>query len=370
MKKKMNDNKFGMTENRTSLLPHFADFYSSESSDYYRKYIFINYLYFSCFITHMTFALIFKLIEANNLISFCLINACVYLFCILLNIKGFYRSGLAFFAIEVHLFILLCCFTFGDVGFHYFLFPVVALLFLISFENETFRLVWAAADSLIFVGLNYYVTKHQPQGNFEPHALEILRFVNTYSTFFFLGFAGYYSSQYAIKVEKTLKKIATTDILTGLSNRRDFISKIQVEMARFDRNKKSFSVVMGDIDHFKKFNDTYGHKCGDYVLYQIAQIIKNSLRQQDCVGRWGGEEFILLLPETNLKEGDKVAEKIRNTVVSNFFTYQKNKLSVTMSFGVSVYTHAMSMEEIIDKADKCLYYAKNAGRNRVISLLE
>ena len=366
----MNDINLEMAGNRKSLFPRSDYLYSSDSSEYYRKYVFINYLYFSCFITHMTFALIFKWIEANNLISFCLINACVYLFCILLNIKGFYRSGLAFFAVEVHLFILLCCFIFGDVGFQYYLFPVVALLFLISFENETFRLVWAVTDSLIFVGLNYYVTKQQPQGDFEPYALEILRFVNTYATFFFLGFAGYYSSQYAIKVEKTLKKIATTDTLTGLSNRRDFISKIQVEMARFDRSKKSFSVVMGDIDHFKKFNDTFGHKCGDYVLHQIAQIIKNSLRQQDSVGRWGGEEFILLLPETNLKEGDKVAEKIRNTIASNSFTYQKNKLTVTMSFGVSVYTHAVSMEEIIDKADKCLYFAKDAGRNRVISLLE
>jgi len=240
---------------------------------------------------------------------------------------------------------------------------------------------------LIFAGLNYYITIIKPDlleqnllpkltewliikpYKYDPY-IDILLFINTYTTFFFLGFAGYYYSQYAVKAEKMLQKIATTDELTGLSNRRDFIEKYKMESARFDRNKRIFSIVMGDIDHFKKFNDTYGHECGDYVLSKIAKIIKTTLRQLDILGRWGGEEFIILLPETNLEDGDKVADKIRNTIESSTFSYKHQELTVTMSFGVSVYDHPMSMEEVIDKADQCLYYAKEAGRNCVIALKE
>ena len=133
--RQMYDYNSGLTDAQKSLFHRSADFPESVSSEYYRKFVFINYIYFTCFIFHGAFAFIFKLIEAKELTLFCLVNACVYLFCILLNIKGFYKTGIAFFAIEVHLFILLCAFTFGDAGFHYYLFPVVALLFLISFEN-------------------------------------------------------------------------------------------------------------------------------------------------------------------------------------------------------------------------------------------
>ena len=167
-------------------------------------------------------------------------------------------------------------------------------------------------------------------------------------------------------LEEKLKKAAHTDLLTGLYNRRGFYDKFKTEMSRFKRNHKLFSIIMGDIDFFKKINEIYGHECGVYVIKRISEIIKSSLREQDIVGRWGGEEFIILLPETELEGGKISAEKICKKIYSNTFSYKKNNFKATMSFGVSIYNDIMSMEEICNKTDKCLLKAKKTGRNRVV----
>ncbi len=169
------------------------------------------------------------------------------------------------------------------------------------------------------------------------------------------------------KAEKELQEAARTDSLTGLSNRRDFIEKFNFEISRFKRNNKPFSIVMGDIDYFKKINDTYGHVCGDTVLQKIAALMRASLRHQDSVGRWGGEEFIILLPETGLQGGVQSTEKIRRRIQSEQFDHDGKSFTVTMSFGVSLYDHSLPMEKIIKTADERLYKAKAAGRNRVVA---
>ena len=168
------------------------------------------------------------------------------------------------------------------------------------------------------------------------------------------------------KMEEKLKKAASTDPLTGLSNRRDFNQKIKNEIIRFNRNNRPFSIILGDIDFFKKINDMYGHECGDYVLKSIAKIMKSSKRQLDVICRWGGEEFIALLPETDLQGGEKYAEKIRQKISSNTFHFRDNTFKATICFGVVIFDLTMSLKEVINSADKCLYKAKSEGRNRVI----
>ncbi|MBN1294752.1 MAG: diguanylate cyclase [Candidatus Latescibacteria bacterium] len=360
----------GLIDRLTSVFHRPLTLHPDLPSEYYRRFVFVNYIYFSSFVAHVLFWFIFEVIHAEDMALFSLVTAAVYLFCILLNFKGFYTTGIVFFAIEINLFILMCVFTFGDAGFHYFFFPIFSLLFLISIDQPIFRIVWAIVECVLFGVLSYYLPEISKKNEFDPYIIDFLRVLNTYLSFFFLGFAGYYYSQYALKAENLLRKIATTDSLTGLSNRRDFINKIKNEMARFDRNNKPFTVVMGDIDHFKKCNDTFGHDFGDFVIQRTAQLMVSSLRQQDFVGRWGGEEFLVVLPETTLEKGDKVAEKIRTVIASSPFSFRGKKYSVTMSFGVSVYDHAMTMDDVINKADECLYIAKGAGRNRVVALKE
>ena len=169
-----------------------------------------------------------------------------------------------------------------------------------------------------------------------------------------------------------LDMVARKDTLTQLSNRRDFLEKFQYEIHRFERNGKPFCVVLGDIDDFKSVNDNCGHDCGDFVLVNIAKMLKSSVRKHDVVGRWGGEEFILLLPEASLAGGKKAAEGIRKKIKTETFFFKKREisLSITMTFGVSEFngTTGTNIDECIKKADEALYSGKRKGKNCVVAL--
>ena len=167
-----------------------------------------------------------------------------------------------------------------------------------------------------------------------------------------------------------LKKLtldSETDPLTGLFNRRTFMQKIENEALRFKRTQKIFSILFGDIDLFKKINDTYGHLAGDAILVSISHILNTEKREIDQVARWGGEEFLILLPETNLKGAVQLGNKIRKSISAKPITHEGQEINVTMSFGVSEYNSETHIEKIIDLADQRLYLAKNSGRNKVVS---
>ncbi len=168
---------------------------------------------------------------------------------------------------------------------------------------------------------------------------------------------------------KKLDLVSRKDTLTQLSNRRDFLEKFQHEIHRFERNSKPFSVVLGDIDDFKAVNDSYGHDCGDFVLVHIAKILKSSVRKPDVVGRWGGEEFILLLPEAPLAGGEKAAEGIRKKIEAErfFFKNREISLSITITFGVSEFNGTTKIDGCIKKADEALYAGKKKGKNCVVA---
>ena len=162
-----------------------------------------------------------------------------------------------------------------------------------------------------------------------------------------------------------LMEMARTDPLTALANRRGMLEKIEYEIYRYERNKKSFVLVMGDIDDFKKINDRFGHECGDFILKSLSNTMISVLRKQDIVGRWGGEEFLLMLPETELNGGMLVMEKIRKMIDEQSLYYKGNVLHITITFGVVEYDNKLTVQEVIDRADQALYDGKNAGKNRV-----
>ncbi|CAN2039979.1 two-component system, cell cycle response regulator [Candidatus Magnetomoraceae bacterium gMMP-15] len=168
-----------------------------------------------------------------------------------------------------------------------------------------------------------------------------------------------------IKSQKQLKLAARTDSLTKLSNRRDMIKKIKEERIRFERSNKPFSIILCDIDDFKQFNDQYGHDCGDFVLVTIAKIMSLNVRKQDLVARWGGEEFLLLLPETELEGGKIVAESLRTIISNNVYEYGGNKFNIYMTFGVSEFSKFLTVDECIKIADNALYKGKSEGKNCV-----
>ncbi len=174
-------------------------------------------------------------------------------------------------------------------------------------------------------------------------------------------------NQAAIVLDNTkLFKLAITDGLTGLYLVRHFKNKLASEEKRAKRYNKIFSILFFDIDHFKKFNDTYGHHIGDEVLKQVASIFKNSLRDGiDIAARYGGEEMIALLPETDIKGAYIVAERLRNAVANHEFTGYKTSLHVTISIGISEFPSSDTDSlELIRKADTALYQSKEGGRNK------
>ena len=155
-------------------------------------------------------------------------------------------------------------------------------------------------------------------------------------------------------------------MLTGLHNRRHLQEQIYAEAARHQRNRSPFSLAIMDIDHFKQFNDNFGHDCGDHVLTHTAQVIKQHIRQQDLAGRWGGEEFLLLLPDTQATGAKVLCEKVRRQIQQTPTSYKLKSHAVTVSIGVAELIPGMSIEQTLHLADVALYKAKSKGRNKVV----
>ncbi|MBO7638720.1 MAG: sensor domain-containing diguanylate cyclase [Treponema sp.] len=167
----------------------------------------------------------------------------------------------------------------------------------------------------------------------------------------------------------SLVEISSTDMMTHLKYKYYFYNILSDRMEASLNSNGILSVIMFDIDFFKKVNDNYGHNCGDYILAAVASIIKKSIRSKDLAARYGGEEFTLLLSGESGRNACRVAERIRKTVESTPFEYQGQKISITISGGVAEFSKeinsSLSPEELVDVADKALYVSKNKGRNQI-----
>jgi len=165
------------------------------------------------------------------------------------------------------------------------------------------------------------------------------------------------------KKNEELELLSTTDSLTGLSNHRSLMQRLDDEVARFKKDKRGFSVLVGDVDHFKQYNDAFGHPAGDEVLQTIAEIMRDSTRKVDCCARYGGEEFVIVLPDTSAADALDTAEHIRARVAAKKFSGRK----MTLSIGVATFPEdADDAEAIIAVADEALYQAKREGRDRTV----
>ncbi len=163
-------------------------------------------------------------------------------------------------------------------------------------------------------------------------------------------------------------RLTTIDGLTQIYNKRYFLETLEREISRAHRYRRELSLIMFDIDFFKKINDTYGHLAGDYVLKHLASVIKARIRREDIMARYGGEEFTIVLPEIDSFNAAQFAEKIRKLVEKTLFKFEETKIPVTISVGVaSIVPDMHDPTEFIKKADEKLYQAKSQGRNQVVS---
>ena len=158
---------------------------------------------------------------------------------------------------------------------------------------------------------------------------------------------------------------ANYDSLTGLHIRRSWFDQAVQELVRAKRYNHPMSVLMMDIDHFKKVNDMYGHNCGDEVLQKAAQIFKKTSREIDIIGRYGGEEFVVILPNTNEENALLVAERIRERIANEPIPFNGQNVDLTISLGVALFREDDTLDKLVDRADTFLFQAKQAGRNQV-----
>ncbi|MBU1195527.1 MAG: diguanylate cyclase [Proteobacteria bacterium] len=220
-----------------------------------------------------------------------------------------------------------------------------------------------------------YLENNIATGVFTQNHLEVLRIIGPQAAISIENANLYANLEKKVK-ERTrelenayekIKRLANTDPLTQLSNRRDMLEKIASEKVRMGRNKSCAALILGDIDNFKSINDTYGHDCGDFVLKSISQTMKQMIRKQDVIARWGGEEFLLLLPKTDLKGAGVIAQKIRKAICRKEYMYNEQSLPVSMTFGVSYFDNpGIDIDISIKEADDALYRGKETGKNRVV----
>ena len=164
-----------------------------------------------------------------------------------------------------------------------------------------------------------------------------------------------------------VSELVREDQLTGALNRRGLDEAVDVELKRSDRNRTPLSLALIDIDDFKKLNDTLGHQVGDLALTHLTQVIKETVRPTDAVGRYGGEEFVVILPDTDLNAAVEIIQRLQRDLTKKFFLHNNEKVLVTFSAGVALRGEAEDQEDWLGRADKAMYQAKQTGKNRVVA---
>jgi len=169
-----------------------------------------------------------------------------------------------------------------------------------------------------------------------------------------------------VNMVRSLDLASRIDGMTGLANRRDIMEKIDREATRSQRHQHPFTIVLVNVDKFKQVNDTYGYNAGDDVLVEISRVLRSCVRNEDICARWGGEEFLLLLPETNAEASLSVANKVLESVSMTEFKANKPGIRITVSIGICEHDLSQSVQECISKVNQAVLLAKQNGRNRYI----
>lgn len=246
-------------------------------------------------------------------------------------------------------------------GFQYYLIPLVPFMMFNDRLRSPVVLGAAAGLILLYAGLQYLA----PADSMYP-LRTALRVTNVVTPFLALGLISYYFRLASTAAERAMERMALTDPLTGLLNRRRMNQHLAEQCARFTETRAPFCVALADVDHFKHINDAHGHAVGDRVLKLAAALFREALRGQDVVARWGGEEFLVLLPETGIDAAADVANRLRAVAEAKLGGSADLEARVTLTLGVAEYRSESGLETCLKAADDALYRGKTSGRNRVV----
>ena len=284
-----------------------------------------------------------------------------------LNLQGRQPLAVLFLSIEVILHTIATVSTLGwESGFQYYLIGTLVFNILARRINvlEIFGLI--AIFMGVFIGLRMYtVTQNYVHDTW--WLMDLVYYNNVLVSMIAMSLVAYYFKEASSDSETRIREIANTDHLTGLLTRRSMAEHVDNDLRSCLTNKQNSAVIMADIDFFKKINDTYGHATGDEVLKEVASRLKENLRHCDRVFRWGGEEFMLVLPNISIDNAKEVCEGLRSDIEAAIFNFDGIEFNVSMTFGVAQFNEDNdSIEEVIKQADKALYKGKESGRNCVI----
>lgn len=251
-----------------------------------------------------------------------------------------------------------------ESGFHYYLLMFIPALFVsMGLRDAVVALAGLWCYYIALYLLMWFIEPVQP---IAPGALLGVYLFNLSVVFAMFSYLSFFYLSMVTSANRKLRLMATTDPLTGLFNRRHMTYLAEKELARFQRNGHPVAFLVLDIDHFKAINDQYGHETGDRVLEDIAGIIRDQLRIQDLIARWGGEEFLAVLPDTGLQSAQASAERIRQALLAyDWLAPNGERIDITISAGVSEFRGDDNLNSAINRADRALYRSKELGRNRV-----
>jgi diguanylate cyclase (GGDEF)-like protein len=250
-----------------------------------------------------------------------------------------------------------------DSGFHYYLLMFIPAIVVSGSRRATFPLLLLLF--VFYMGLHVVSHASGMRVPLSGVGLWTLRSFNVATVFAMAAYTARFYYLTVRRAERKLVELATTDPLTGLSNRRNLLAEAGQVIARARRLGQPTALVIADIDHFKQVNDQYGHEAGDHVLAQVGTLFAAQCREQDMVARWGGEEFLFLLPATDLEAAQTLAERMRAAVAATTMRYGDTVIACTVSLGVAQLAADEPLNEAIARADRGLYQSKAQGRNRV-----
>lgn len=295
-----------------------------------------------------------------------------YSFTFLLTAKSFRKTAnLWFFSVFIsHIVILTTQVFSSSIGFHYFFLILPSGLFLLFDEKEHVEKILIFTIGLIAFFICDSYDNIDPLATLSAEIEKAIFVISLLIVMIEHFFVMFIFSLDISRHQAVLKEMATKDVLTGINNRRTFMLVGDELLAHTKRYNKPLSLLLFDIDFFKKINDEHGHLVGDQALKEVAHILRDNIRDSDSIARYGGEEFVVVLPETDIESAQTLANNLKNLVAKNVISLQESteSLRCTISVGISCFSvNALTLQDIVKQADVALYQAKDAGRNCAIA---
>jgi len=334
----------------------------------FRFYLVTEYLFLFSLIAHALLLLLFLGLGVYPMAVFNCLSLAVFSFSLFLTKRGYHYS--AFFLgtaeILVHSFLSAIFLGLGP-GFHLFILTLGPCMFLLPFEKNLGKWILMVLTILVFTGLRTVFVNHYPPYVYSPDVENLFFTLNIIVVVFSLSLLSYYLTRASFAAETYITHLSQIDPLTGCLNRRGMEEALRNERVHNSISNASLGILMCDIDDFKKLNDSYGHPFGDEVLKETVTRINRALRLTDRIGRWGGEEFLIMLPGTDMKGAQLAAGKVLKEIADSSYTIEDETLQVSVTIGVSVLNNSETLQHCIKRADDAMYTGKLAGKNRIVT---